>query len=363
MSVPAICVREVSFSYGERQALQGVTFDVESGEIFGLLGPNGGGKTTLFRILSTTLPVQSGHALILEHDVASRPDAVRRMIGVTFQSPSLDPKLTVGENLTYQGHLYGLTGITLQKRTDELLSRLGLMDRKGDIAETLSGGLAQLAKRRKVRRVHARGIFVDSQTLQLEGGDPETYESERLTFDHCILATGSTPAMPGMFDIGSDRVMRTWCHDLVQLESRRLPRGGQEVVHEGRGQRLTLLVVDVLLQQRGPHPLRHAALHLTGGKHRIDDSSHVLHRDHVQHGNFARQRVDFQRHHAATPSVRRVSVALVFVFVPVHIGRRAVVLTNFRTFSARNQLGHRGSKCVRVGKRTSVTTLDRKSVV
>jgi len=79
--------------------------------------------------------------------------------------------------------------------------------RKEKVLDTLSGGLAQLAKRRKVRRVHARGIFVDSQTLQLEGGDPETHESERLTFDHCILATGSTPAMPGMFDIGSDRVM------------------------------------------------------------------------------------------------------------------------------------------------------------
>jgi len=79
--------------------------------------------------------------------------------------------------------------------------------RKEKVIETLSGGLAQLAKRRKVQVVNARGIFVDSQTLQLEGGDPATYDSERITFDHCILATGSTPAMPGMFDIGSDRVM------------------------------------------------------------------------------------------------------------------------------------------------------------
>ena len=79
--------------------------------------------------------------------------------------------------------------------------------RKEKVIDTLSGGLAQLAKRRKVKVVNARGIFVDSQTLQLEGGDSATYESERLTFDHCILATGSVPAMPGMFDIGSDRVM------------------------------------------------------------------------------------------------------------------------------------------------------------
>ncbi len=79
--------------------------------------------------------------------------------------------------------------------------------RKEQVIDTLSGGLAQLAKRRNVRVINARGIFVDSQTLQLEGGNPSTYESERLTFDHCILATGSVPAMPQMFKIGSPRVM------------------------------------------------------------------------------------------------------------------------------------------------------------
>jgi dihydrolipoamide dehydrogenase len=79
--------------------------------------------------------------------------------------------------------------------------------RKEQVIDTLSGGLAQLAKRRNVKVVHARGIFVDSQTLQLEGGDPATYDNARLTFDHCILATGSVPAMPKIFQIGSERVM------------------------------------------------------------------------------------------------------------------------------------------------------------
>jgi dihydrolipoamide dehydrogenase len=78
--------------------------------------------------------------------------------------------------------------------------------RKDEVLATLSGGLAQLAKRRKVRVINARGIFVDSQTLQLEGGDKSTYESERITFDHCILATGSIPAMPPQFKV-SPRVM------------------------------------------------------------------------------------------------------------------------------------------------------------
>ncbi len=165
MPAPAICVRDVSFSYGDRQALKNVTFEVQGGEIFGLLGPNGGGKTTLFRLLSTTLPVRQGTASILEQDVASCPDAVRRLIGVTFQSPSLDPKLTVRENLTYQGCLYGLTGAVLRKRADELLSRLGLRDRAGDIAETLSGGLK--------RRVEiAKSLLHEPQVLLLD--EPST---------------------------------------------------------------------------------------------------------------------------------------------------------------------------------------------
>jgi dihydrolipoamide dehydrogenase len=79
--------------------------------------------------------------------------------------------------------------------------------RKEQVIDTLSGGLAQLARRRKVKVVNARGIFVDSQTLELEGGDSSTYDSSRLTFDHCVLATGSVPAMPKMFQIDSDRVM------------------------------------------------------------------------------------------------------------------------------------------------------------
>ena len=82
-----------------------------------------------------------------------------------------------------------------------------LRARKEKVLDTLAGGLAQLAKRRNVKIVNARGIFVDSQTLQLEGGNPDTYESERITFDHCIVATGSVPAVPKMFNIGSPRVM------------------------------------------------------------------------------------------------------------------------------------------------------------
>jgi ABC-2 type transport system ATP-binding protein len=164
-STAAISVEELAHRYGDRAALAGVSFHVEPGEIFGLLGPNGGGKTTLFRVLSTLLPVQSGAVRILGHDLTALPALIRSEIGVTFQSPSLDRKLTVAENLKHQGHLYGLSGSGLRRRMQELLSRLGLSDRSHDRVESLSGGLA--------RRVEiAKGLLHDPRVLLLD--EPST---------------------------------------------------------------------------------------------------------------------------------------------------------------------------------------------
>jgi ABC-2 type transport system ATP-binding protein len=95
----AVAVADLEHSYGDHPALRGIRFEVKRGEIFGLLGPNGGGKTTLFRILATLLPVQHGTVHLLGLDVALEPSRIRSVIGVTFQSPSLDRKLTVRENL------------------------------------------------------------------------------------------------------------------------------------------------------------------------------------------------------------------------------------------------------------------------
>jgi ABC-2 type transport system ATP-binding protein len=164
-SAAAISVQGLTHSYGSRRALDSISFDVAPGEIFGLLGPNGGGKTTLFRILATLLPVQAGAAHLLGLDVADEPSRIRSAIGVTFQSPSLDRKLTVRENLATQGRLYGLSGEELRTRIETLLARLGLADRAGDRVESLSGGLA--------RRVEiAKGLLHDPRVLLLD--EPST---------------------------------------------------------------------------------------------------------------------------------------------------------------------------------------------
>ncbi len=162
---PAIQVDNLTFRYGDRAALDGVSFTVGPGEVFGLLGPNGGGKTTLFRILSTLLLPASGQARIFGLDVAREPHAVRRRIGVVFQAASLDRKLSALENLIHQGHLYGMRGRALRHRAQESLSRLSLADRAGDRVETLSGGLQ--------RRVElAKGLLHNPELLLLD--EPST---------------------------------------------------------------------------------------------------------------------------------------------------------------------------------------------
>src|SRR5438132_6246400 len=148
-AAPAVEIAEVSFSYKERRALDNLSFAIERGEIFGLLGPNGGGKTTLFKLLSTLTPLQAGDGRILGYDLRGDTIELRRRIGVVFQHPSVDGKLTVNENLAHHGRLYGITGKRLRERSAAMLSQLGLDARANDLVETLSGGLkrrVELAK-------------------------------------------------------------------------------------------------------------------------------------------------------------------------------------------------------------------------
>ncbi|MEE9219765.1 MAG: ATP-binding cassette domain-containing protein [Acidobacteriota bacterium] len=162
---PAIELEGVCHRYDGRAALDGLNLSVRRGELFGVLGPNGGGKTTLFRILSTLLLPTSGEARIFGDSLRSRPAAVRRRIGVVFQHPSVDPQLTVLENLIHHGHLYGLSGAELRSRSRVMLEKLRIAERAGDRVQTLSGGL-----RRRVEL--AKGLLHRPQLLLLD--EPST---------------------------------------------------------------------------------------------------------------------------------------------------------------------------------------------
>ena len=169
-SQPVVSIENLVHRYGDRTALNGVSFEVRPAELFGLLGPNGSGKTTLFRILSTLMLPTAGRATILGCDAAQEPARLRRQIGVVFQAQSVDLKLTAYENLWHQGHLYGLRGAALKKRIQEILSRVGLSDRAKELVETFSGGMQRRIELAKGLLHHPGVLLLDEPTTGLDPG-------------------------------------------------------------------------------------------------------------------------------------------------------------------------------------------------
>lgn len=185
----AVAIQSVSHRYGERVALRDVSFTVEPGALFGVLGPNGSGKTTLFRILATLMPPSEGTARVFNADTAQQGGAVRQQLGLVFQSPALDAKLTVRENLRFHGALYGLNGSALHDRIDALLLQFDVADRAHDAVETLSGGLQ--------RRVDlARGLLHRPDVLLLDepttGLDPAARRTFWQVLDRLRRSEGTT---------------------------------------------------------------------------------------------------------------------------------------------------------------------------
>jgi ABC-2 type transport system ATP-binding protein len=170
---PIIEVKGLTKRFGSLEAVHGVSFEVEQGEVFGLLGPNGAGKTTTLSMLSTILEITSGTAVVNGFDVAKQPSQVRRSIGIVFQEPSIDDRLTGRENLEMHANLYAVPGSEKAKRIEELLKLVELEDRADSLMRTYSGGMRRRLEIARGLIHHPKVLFLDEPTLGL---DPQTRE-------------------------------------------------------------------------------------------------------------------------------------------------------------------------------------------
>jgi ABC-2 type transport system ATP-binding protein len=170
----AIQVQDLHKNYGDVYAVQGVSFDVQAGEIFSLLGPNGAGKTTTISMISCLLEPTKGDARVLGHSIKNNQMAVKAAIGVVPQEIALYEDLSARENLTFWGKMYGLRGGALKQRVDEVLEITGLAERQKGRVGKFSGGM----KRRLnigIALLHKPPVFImDEPTV---GIDPQSRRS------------------------------------------------------------------------------------------------------------------------------------------------------------------------------------------
>jgi ABC-2 type transport system ATP-binding protein len=164
----AIEVEELTKRFGDFTAVDGISFDVPRGEIFGFLGPNGAGKTTTISMLCTLLSPTAGTARISGYDVARQPSQVRREIGIVFQDTTLDDRLTARENLVFHGEVYGMSRADINERAADVLERVGLTDRAGDRVLTFSGGMKRRLEIARGLMHSPTALFLDEPTVGLD---------------------------------------------------------------------------------------------------------------------------------------------------------------------------------------------------
>jgi ABC-2 type transport system ATP-binding protein len=171
---PAIEVDELVKTYGEVEAVRGVSFTVARGEVFGFLGPNGAGKSTTINMLCTLARPTSGTARVSGFDVARQRDDVRRHIGLVFQDPTLDGYLTAEQNLGLHADLYGIDAEAIPKRMRQMLEMVDLWDRRTQPVQTYSGGMRRRLEIARGLLHSPRVLFLDEPTIGL---DPQTRSS------------------------------------------------------------------------------------------------------------------------------------------------------------------------------------------
>ena len=171
MNHSAIRVQNLHKSFGENQAVRGVSFDVEPGEIFSLLGPNGAGKTTTISMLSCLLRPDEGDALIMGHSIRTEAMGVKSVLGVVPQEIALYEDLTARENLMFWGKMYGLRGSSLKARVNEVLEVIGLTERANERVGKYSGGMKRRVNIGVALLHKPKVVYMDEPTV---GIDPQS---------------------------------------------------------------------------------------------------------------------------------------------------------------------------------------------
>lgn len=171
MSEYIIEVENLTKKYGDLVAVNNVSFTVKPGEIFGFLGPNGAGKTTTINILCTLTKPTSGRASIAGLDVVHRQSQVRQVIGLVFQDPSLDERLSALQNLRFHALVYSVPASVREQRIEQFLKMMELWDKRHNKVQTFSGGMKRRLELARGLLHHPRVLFLDEPTLGL---DPQT---------------------------------------------------------------------------------------------------------------------------------------------------------------------------------------------
>lgn len=231
-----LSVTDVSYSYGAKRALDGVSFTLAPGRFTALLGPNGAGKSTLFALLTRLFVTRQGVIEVAGHDLSREARAALMQIGVVFQQPTLDLDMTVQRNMTYFAALHGMSGRSAAARIEAALDRLNMRERAGERVRALNGG-------HRRRMEIARALLHDPQVLLLD--EPtvglDTASRQAIT-DH-------------VHDLADDGLTVLWATHLVD-EIR--PQDDVVVLHRGH-----VLAHDTAAAIAGDQPLVEAFMAMT----------------------------------------------------------------------------------------------------